>query len=388
MERNYSNVRLFTYISSVILLAFSINVNFDIARHYFAQEAVVQNYIDFVFFDRAWSAIIATTTLLFVYHYFRAKKIVTFLLVIYIFAQVNTIVSINENMIRIYYFILISTGFALFVFLFSLMLVETNVREEMNLALFFSALIIGFLCSELANHFLLSSVNSITLNRMMGFNLLPTSMMIFIFALNSSFSVGKRRQLPDFLVALRFSELEAMIIFSVFFILMSLFEERSLLENKLSLVHFSEDAIWYYFCLVLAALIYPVTYFAKKAPFHELNLICLLTLIACFSFMKLWVGHMIIGFVIWIVIALSLYLLFTGNIMMLFKKFHLKDMFGVLMLYFFIGSIGVYASHISAVNADEILGEQVAASGLSISIVLGTIFVYYLFRFKKDRLYK
>lgn len=390
MERDNSKVRLFTYILSIVMLAFSANVNFDVIRHYFTQATVVYNYSDFIFVDRSWSAIIATIILLFTYHKFTARKIVIFISMVYIFAQVNIIVSNNENMVRFYYFLLMLSSTALFVFLLSLILVETRVKDEMNIAIFFSTLILGFLFSEFVNHHLLSVINNKTLNRVVGLNILPIVILICAFVLSNSFSVSRRKQFPDFVVVLKFAELEAMIIFSIFFILMILYEERDILERKHSISYFMKDAVWYYFCIAILILIYPVTYITKRIAVHQLNLICLFFLLVSFSSMRLWVSHYVFGFTIWVFIALTIYLLFISNIMKVLEKFRRSEAFGALILIFFIGSVGLYVGHVSAYSFDQMHSLPTPVHKVSnflISIVIGTVFVYYLFRFIKDNMY-
>lgn len=391
MERNYCKKQLFIYISSLVILSFSVNVNFDVAKHYFMQNMVLQNYADFAFFDQSWSAIIATILLLFVYHKYTARKIIAFLSIIYIFTQVNMIVSINENMIRIYYFLLTTSGMALYVFLLSLMLVGSKLKNETNIIIFFLTLIFGFLLSEVAGYYLLMEINSATLNRAMGINIFPIFLLISIFVINSSFVINKRKQLSDFLLTLKFSELEAMIIFSIFFTLMTLFEGRAILESEYSLVYFTDSSILYYFCFAMIISIYPITHFTKTISHHYVILVSLLILLFLFATMSLWIGYKVIGGIMWIIMGFAMYLLFLRAIVMLLEKFQQAEKFGVLMLIFFIGSAGVYIGHFSIEGINQQYGIQNSSStvpNLLISIVIGVVFVYYLFRFVKDKMYE
>lgn len=71
--------------------------------------------------------------------------------------------------------------------------------------------------------------------------------------------------------------------------------------------------------------------------------------------------------------------------MVLKAKFKHEEELGALMLFFFMGSAGFYSGYLAILSTEETLGEN--ALHLSISVVLSTVLLYYLYRFRKDKLY-
>lgn len=377
---------LITHLLCVVLFSFSANINFSLVRYYFEIEDLTFTLVSQMNYYRMLGVVVAAFLLILVYNLVDGKKLMIFSALLYLVSQVNLILAHDVEMVRLHYFLLSVGGVAILFQILSLMVSKTRISAETALAIFFLAVVVGFVCSEIFLHFMLVETDQPDLNSIMGINMMPIFLMICILLFNDQFKIGKPDEPSNYFNIVRFMEIEMLTGFAVFFIIMVIIEGHDVYESTESLLYLAVNNTKYIMAAALLLLLYPTNLLIRKYNSYLLNGANLAILILLFATIKFWSHLLVVGFIIWLVIAVQLYHLFVGNIIKLCDKFRDENQLAALLVYFLMGAIGFYSGYITIIEVEKSQGEN--ALHLSISIVLCTVFLYYLFRFAKDKLHE
>jgi hypothetical protein len=179
-------------------------------------------------------------------------------------------------------------------------------------------------------------------------------------------------------------ELESIAAFMTFYVLMIIlngYEVYALTEHLLIL---SVTSSKYYMIGAILAGIYLLPKLCDSLNMYKVNIICLSVLTLIFATMPIWGLHYFISAVLWVFIGILLYTFFIFNILILTEKFEPVDLYYAILIFCLSGATGFYAGYITIDTAEDTIGEN--GFLVSICFVLPALMVYYMLRFKKDKL--
>lgn len=362
------------------------NVNYNLVSYYFEKTDLSLNELSMMNYYRMIGVGVSAFFLVLLYSLVDVKKLLIFSLTLYLISQINLILSNSIEMVRLYY-LLLSTASGLLIFLLlGLTLMSNETNEEMSLTMFFGAVVLAFVVSDVLLDYVLFKNPSPNLNSIMSMNIIPIFIIISIIVFNNSIDITRIPAPSNFVNILRYMELESLQGFVLFFIIMIVVEGNDVYEVTNSLVYLTVNDTRYYMAIAMLTALYPIAKLMVKYKNHTLNLINITIATILFGTLPIWTNYIQFGFVCWVVIALIAYQILVNNILLIFEKFDHQDRFSALIIYFIMCTLGLYSGYFTILAMEETLGQN--AFTYSITIVLATIFLYYLYRFIKDKLYR
>ena len=318
---------------------------------------------------------------------FSFKKIILFCLAIYWFSVFNII------FIDIPYWITLlcipfysGTIISISVLLLSYGL---NTSKKNNIRSFFAyslGVVVAYLLSEIFEYIKFDNSQTVWM-LLISLNILLFG--VFLMILTSSKSYLKKIDFEEyrFFPVLRHSELEILVAFSVFYCLMVMQYGYNIFASGDSLVTF-DPVMKKYFRLaaLVVAIIGTYLYISKVTNKHKLNIACILTLMLLFVSINSWGKNVLFTIIGRTGLIIAIYLLIMNDILALSEKFRGINLFNALALYAMGASFGCYCGY-KTINVME---ESSGANGflIAISFVLFSLFIYYLYVFIKNKLYR
>ena len=190
----------------------------------------------------------------------------------------------------------------------------------------------------------------------------------------------------NFNIVIKNMEIESLVSFSMFYVMMSVrngFEVFSLshqLEvlstNTISLITFGAISI----SILLSKIIFP------NVNKHKVNIICLLSLTSFFLLIHTVGDSEIKLGLLLLLIGVLIFLPLIGTLLILAEKFEGINLACAIAIYALAASIGNYCGYITIDTSENTLGDD--GFLISICFVLLSLLLYYLYLFKKLKLYR
>ena len=217
-------------------------------------------------------------------------------------------------------------------------------------------------------------------------NIIP----LFVFCL-MVFSFKRFRSKRDnegynFNIVIRNMELESLMAFVVFFTLMSIRNGYEVFSLSHQMHSVSSETIRF---ICFSAIVIPVIlfkFFLSKRNIYKTNITSLVCLILLFLLLSVLGQDSMFLIINLMFIGVSIMLFFIGNIFILSRKFEGINFTSALAIYALAASMGYYCGYITIDTSEETLGPN--GFLISICFVLTSLLLYYLYLFKKLKLYR
>lgn len=385
MSSSDKRLTILTYITCMVCFSFAASINHSIVDYYFN----ITNFsggVSYMNHSRMLGVVIGVMLLLLFYNFFEAKKILATSALMYMISQVNLILIIGVENVKLHYFFLSISGVAIIFQLIALFVVKTKLSDHISITLYFMAVLIGYIFSESVLHFFLYQEEYPNLNMLMGYNMIPIGFIILVVVFDDNFKFGNITEPSNYSTVIKYIELESLIGFTVFYVLMVLIDGFDIYSQTDSLFYIVTGKANYFMAVALLITLYPINKLIKSYNHHKNIIFSLAVMLVLVISMPLWHVGAWVSFIFWLIIATQLYQLFVSSIMSIVEKFYEEDQFGALLIYFLICAAGFFSGYLTINNLEQSLGDN--ALYYSLSTLLFISLSYYGFRFAKDKLYE
>lgn len=190
----------------------------------------------------------------------------------------------------------------------------------------------------------------------------------------------------NFNIVIRNMELESLMAFVVFFVLMSIRNGYEVFSLSHQMRSISSETISFICFSAIGIPVILFKFFLSKLNIHKTNIISLICLISLFLLLPVLGQDSTFLIINLISIGVAIVLFFIGNIFILTRKFEGINFTSALAIYTLAASMGYYCGYITSDTSEETLGPN--GFLISICFVLTSLLLYYLYLFKKLKLYR
>lgn len=190
----------------------------------------------------------------------------------------------------------------------------------------------------------------------------------------------------NFNIVIRNMELESLMAFVVFFTLMSIRNGYEVFSLSHKMHSISSETIRF---ICFSAIVIPVIlfkFFLSKRNIHKTNITSLICIILLFLLLPVLGQDSTFLIINLMFIGVAIVLFFIGNVFILSRKFEGINFTSALAIYALAASMGYYCGYITIDTSEETLGPN--GFLISICFVLTSLLLYYLYLFKKLKLYR
>ncbi len=385
MSSSPKRFTILTYIICMICFSFASSINHSIVEYYFSDENF-KNGISYMNHSRMIGVVVGVVLLLLLYNFFEAKKILATSALMYMISQVNLILISGVENIKLNYFFLSISGVAIAFQLIALFVVKTKLSDHISISLYFMAIMLGYIFSESILYLFLHDTTMSNLNMFMGYNMLPVAFIILVVVFDDNFKFGKITEPANYSTVIKYIELESLVGFTIFYVLMILIDGFDIYSQTDSLFYIVTGKAHYFMAVALLISLYPINKLIKSYNHYNTTIFSLVIMFILIIFMPKWNLYKIPSFFLWLLIATQLYQLFVSSIMNIVDKFYEEDQFGAILIYFLMCAAGFFAGYLTINNMESSLGDD--SLYYSLSSFLFISMSYYGFRFLKDKLYE
>ena len=376
---------ILSYIICMICFSFAASINYSVIEYYFNSKDF-SGSISYMNHSRMIGVVVGVVLLLFFYNFFEAKKILATSALMYMISQVNLILVMEVENVKLHYFFLSVSGVAIVFQLIALFVVKTKLNDHISISLYFMSALLGYIFSEAVLHFFLYEDSHPHLRMLIGYNMLPIAFIILVVVFDDNFKFGKVTEPSNYSTVIKYIELESLVGFTIFYVLMVLLDGFDIYSQVDSLFYIVTGKANYFMAIFLLIAVYPINKLIKSYNHHKTIIFSLALMFVLIIFMPFWNLFEIPSFIFWWIIATQLYQLFVSSIMNIVDKFYEEDQFGAMLIYFLMCSAGFFSGYLTINNLEQSLGDY--ALHYSLSALLFISLSYYGFRFKKDKLYE
>ena len=212
---------------------------------------------------------------------------------------------------------------------------------------------------------------------------------IIFWGIISTFKVYKTKHNHEeynFNIVVKNMELEFLIAFVAFFVLMSIRNSYEVFSFSRNMYFISSELIGFIYFSAIVLVIILLKFSLNKYNIYKVNIISLICLILLFLLLPV-VGKYALPLVIsLILIGAAIGLLFIGNIFILTEKFTGINFTSAFAIYALASSMGYYCGYITINVSEKTLGPN--GFLISICFVLTNLLIYHLYLFRKLKLYR
>lgn len=185
----------------------------------------------------------------------------------------------------------------------------------------------------------------------------------------------------NFNIVVKNMELEFLMAFVVFFVLMSLRSGYEVFSFSHNMYFLSAELIGFIYFSTIVSVIILLKFRLNKHNIHKANILSLIVLILLFLLLPI-IGRYVFPLVVsMILIGVAIGLLFIGNIFILTEKFSGINFTSAFAIYSLASSMGYYCGYITINVSEKTLGPN--GFLISICFVLTNLLIYHLYLFRK-----
>jgi hypothetical protein len=217
-------------------------------------------------------------------------------------------------------------------------------------------------------------------------NIVSLSLFIVLAFFIKNYKKERDSESYNFEIVIKNMEIEMLLAFYIFYVLMSVKNGYEVF----SLSHYMHDlsianSNFIIFASVFIALIL-TKFIVKGFNIHKVNIICLVCLLVSFLLLPI-VGDSLFALnLVLLLLGIFTGVIFFGTTTLMVLKFEGINLASATTIYALAASIGYYCGYITIDTAENTLGSE--GFLISICFVLVGLLIYYLFLFKKLKLYR
>lgn len=374
------------YFFCIILYSCSATIDSYLVNIFLLQNNISYTEIDRIDFYKLFGYIIPLLLLMLRSRLLASKKVLILSLALYMSCIMGVIYTPTYTVIKFYSLAFTGSSILFTIIILCKLLIDTKAPKKYALSFFFGSWLAGYLCGEIIISRFEEGSENINIFNCIILNRIPTLGIFLNILFSKKFEIKVSNIQPSFNLIVKNMEMETIGGFIIFYILMVIlngYEVYALTDHLLIL---SVTGAKYNMIGAILAGIYLLPKTRKSPNMYKVNIICLGILTIIFATMPIWGLYHYINALLWVFIGLLLYIFFISNILILTEKFESIDLYYALLIFCLSGAIGFYAGYITIDATENTLGEN--GFLISICFVLLALMVYYIFRFKKDKLCK
>lgn len=363
-------------------------INAKILSEFFANEHLSFTDFDNIEFLKMIGYVIASSIIVLFTSFLSFYRVVLMAMPLNFLACVSIILFDLDDLIMRLSLVLYGATFLMMFLLYIDKIFELRSGKKLNLVVFLPAeMLVSYI---LIVYFDLFSIDEgfddIDVIYTFKYSLIPLVSFLGIVSYFKRYRRKRNSENYNFNIVVRNMELESLMAFVVFFVLMSIrngYEVFSL-THKMHII--SSDVISF---ICFSAIALPVILFKflfANTNIHKTNITSLVCVILLFLLLPLVGYSPYLLIVNLILIGSAIGLFFIGNIFILTRKFEGINFTGALSIYTLAGSMGYYCGYITSDTSEETLGPN--GFLISICFVLTSLLIYYLYLFIKLKLYR
>lgn len=185
----------------------------------------------------------------------------------------------------------------------------------------------------------------------------------------------------NFNIVVKNMELEFLIAFVVFFVLMSFRSGYEVFSFSHNMYFLSSELIGFIYFSTIVLVIILLKFRLNKHNIHKTNILSLICLILLFLLLPIIGRYLFLLVTSIILIGVAIGILFIGNIFILTEKFSGINFTSAFAIYSLASSMGYYCGYITINVSEETLGPN--GFLISICFVLTNLLIYHLYLFRK-----
>lgn len=377
---------LIPYFFCILTYSFASIMNTRLIGEILVLHEVSYNTLESVYFYDILGYFLAAASLLVFSSYFNFWKIVTFNLVIYVLSVFSLgLFDFPTRLMELYSMIYSGTNLVIITILLCYMFNDEKVININALGIFFLSMCgayfgVEYFLSKGNNTKALGDVSQI--HKLLILNIVPIAVFLFIFTFGASFRSSLKKVTINSLSVLKNIELELLSVFTIFYILMTIFFGYDIyaLTDSLLMISVSEAKYYIFIAMIITAIFTPKYIFKYNA--HKINIACISILLIMFASMPLWGASFFLDSICWFVIGMVLYMFFWSNLFIIAEKFSSPYLQLAILLYILSASIGYYCGYLTIDIEEDTVGEN--SFLIAICFVLGVLLLYYLYSYRKN----
>jgi hypothetical protein len=326
-------------------------------------------------------------TLLLLVKSFSFKKIIVFCIFLYWLSVFNIIfIDVSYEITLLYFPLYSGTIIMMSALLLGYILSDSRVGNSYSIFMYSASILVAFLLSEFFEYISFDNTRT-AWTTLITLNILLIGAFLSILMVSNAYAYKIDLEESRFFPVLRHSELEILVVFSVFYCIIIMIYGYNIYAMADSLFTF-EPTIKKYFRLtaIAVAIILARFYIPRFKRKHEINILCIMTLMLLFVSIDSWGRSLVFTIIGRTGLIAASYILLTNSLLLLADKFSGINLFNALALYVVGATFGCYCGYITIDVEETILGPR--GFLISICFVLLGLLLYYLYFFRKYKLYR
>jgi len=376
----------FPYVFCIVLYSCCATLNSYLVKNYLLQNSFSFTEIDRIDFYKLFGYIISPLLLLLRSQLFGSKQVLILSLSVYMLSILGAIYVPSYSIMKFYSLACAASSTIVAVIILCKLLIDTKIPPKYSASFFFASWLVGYLCAEIILSLFLDDNKNTSLFNWIILNTIPIIGVFLNILFSKNFELKASNRAPNFIIIVKNMELETIagfMIFYVFMVILNGYEVFALTEHLLIL---SVTNAKYYMIGAILGGIYALPKLQKSTNMYKANIVCLGILLLIFATMPIWGLYYFTSAVLWVFIGILLYVFFIFNILILTEKFDSVDLYYAILIFCLSSAVGFYAGYVTIDATEDTIGEN--GFLISICFVLLALMVYYMLRFKKDKLSK
>ena len=334
-----------------------------------------------------WGYMAGSVVLLLIVKAFSFKKIIVFCIFLYWLSVFNIIfIDVSYEITLLYFPLYSGTVIVMSALLLGYILSDSRVDNNYSVFIYSSSILIAYLASEFFEY--IDFDNSKHAWRVLiALNILFVGAFILTLFLSKAYSNKIDLNEYRFSPVLKRSELEILVTFSVFYCLMVMQHGYNMYALSDSLFTFEPITKKYFRLMAITvAIVLNKYYISGFKNRYKVNIACIVALMLLFVSVNYWGKSLYLTIVGRAGLISAAYILLINGLLILADKFRGINLFNSLSLYIAGAVFGSYCGYITIGVEKYALGPN--GFLISICFVLLGLLLYYLYFFKKHKLYR
>ncbi|PCJ27348.1 MAG: hypothetical protein COA94_04095 [Rickettsiales bacterium] len=392
MMRKRTILAFFAYSFCVVAYFVPIFANSIFIEGYLSRQSI--NFIEHDQIDamHIYGYVVATILLLVFFRYVAFKKLITFSVFLYILSTFAIVLApLNEGVSWSWFFLHSASLIITPILMLWYILCDDKINNNYSIAIYFSSILTAYLVVELVGYFIIYNQADFPLEGMVVSNLIPFGVFGSILGLSAVYEARIDGDDEQFYSIMRNMEIESLVGFTVFYVLILMLRGYDLyaLINHLVILEVRDIQFIMFIAMVIAigvTIFLPFQVGEQKFNRHKLSISCIALMMILFTTLPYWGLYYITDIVCWFILGVLFYLLFSFHLLILSEKFDGINLFTALAIYALICCFGCYSGYLVGASSENTIGEN--GFLISISFVLLGLLLYYMYFSKKHKLYK
>jgi len=384
-KRNSLSGFLVTFLC-VVSFCTCVVVNAKILDVHLSLEGVSYTYFDKVAFLKMMGYIVASVVVVICMSWLSFFRGVMIALPLYYFSCFNLVYLDADNAALMFYYVMYAATFLVMTFLLVDKVLEQETSKPIDSLIL---IILSYLLSYIAIiYFDIFAIEDQKGDTSFFYAFIVNIVPLSVFGALVFKYYRKKRNVDgyNFNIVIKNMEIEALISFSMFYVIMSVrngYEVFSLSHNLEDISTNSLNFIIFgtvFISLFLSKIIIP------KFNKHNVNIVCLASLIILFLLIHIIGDNEFKLSLVLLLIGVLIFLPLMSTLSILTEKFEGINLACAIAIYVLAASIGNYCGYITIDTSESTLGDN--GFLISICFVLMSLLLYYLYLFKKLKLYR